>query len=441
MNTRTKKQNFAYWFLAIATFVMYIVLTGSKNLYTAEKTTMGAFFDPVDLASTMEYYCYSYAAMQIILVFLMKKINIKWYLAITITISGILTALMSFTDTIIQQWVLYIVNGAMQAGIWGCTIKVLSKYLPADILPKANALMTSGPAVAYFISYGTAALFGENWTFPFILLGSLLVVCVAVFFIAVNLANKYPREVEYHHVVHADGTEEDVMEEDKNDFIHLKSKKRKIVFYVISVFFGLLVTFLYFALNANVDYFINILGGFDNTTAKAISIVILVLTVAGPILTVRFCEKYTNFLKVGLVFFGIALLCSIVLLVLYSLNVNHFILLVLFYVIFLVTVNGGRSISMSIAALRMRDKIDTGVYSTMVNAAASISAGLAPKVFVLLINPKVTDPLLIHQNWINAFTMAVILGTVTVLGILALIIWIKRLNKKDALIDSLQENK
>lgn len=438
MNTRTKRQTFAYWFLTLATFFMYIVLTSSKNLYTAEKLTMQAVdnFNPVALASTMEYYFYSYALVQLLLVFLLKKLNIKIYLAITITISGALTILMAFTHVVVEQWIIFIINGAMQAGIWGCSLHVLSTYLPKDILPKANAIMSSGPASAFFISFGVSAIFGENWRFPFILLGIILIISVVIFFIAVSNMRKFPREVELHHVVHADGTEEDVTDEDKNDFIHLKNKKRKTAFFAFSLFLGLLVTFLYFSLNNTVDYFITNIGGFNNTISKTISMVILVLTVFGPILVVRLCEKFTNFLKVGLAFFSLSLLVSVILLVLFYLKIRVVSISLILYALYLIIVNGGRTISLSIAALRMRDKINTGIYSTMVNVLASVSAGLAPKIYTQIIDPTATNSAVIHQNWINVFSVSVILGTIVVITLITLLIWIKRLNKKDAITDA-----
>ena len=211
MLTRDKRKTFAYWFLIIATFFMYIVMTGSKNLYVAEKTTMTqAGFNSVALASTMEYYFYTYAIMQVLLIFFVKKINVKWFLASTIAGSAILTILVAFTNTVEQQWCVYVVNGLLQAGIWGCSLKVLGKYLPSDMLPKGNAIMSTGPAIAGVLSYGTAALFGENWKLPFIVLGIALIVAVILFVLSVNIASRYPREKEMHHIVRVDGTEEDV---------------------------------------------------------------------------------------------------------------------------------------------------------------------------------------------------------------------------------------
>jgi len=438
MLTRTKKQIFAYWFLILATFFMYIILTGSKNLYVAEKTTMThAGFNSVALASTMEYYFYTYAAMQIVLIFLVKKLNVKWFLAGTISASAILTSLIAFFNTVEIHWAIYVLNGILQAGIWGCSMKILGQYLPSDILPKGNTIMSMGPAVAYFVSYGIAALFGDNWRTPFIVLSIVLLFAVVLFVIAVTNANRFPRSVEMHHIVHADGTEEDVSDEDKNDFIHLKNKKRKILFYSFSILFGLLVTSIYFSLNNVVDYFLNNVCGYDTTTSKLISMGILVLVAFGPIVSVRACQKQINFLKVGLIFFGLALVCAIALLTLSILNVASVVLLLTFYIAFLIISNGGRTISLSVAGLRMRDKIDVGVYSIMVNAMASIAAGLVPKLYVMIIKPEITDPVLMHQNWTNAFWVSVALCTVTVLTIVGLILWIKRLNKKDEKTDAI----
>ena len=130
---QSKQRTHAYAFFIFASFFLYIILTGAKNLYVAEKTTLqslGTFGSYPDLASTMEYYFYTYAAMQIFLAFFMHKLNIKWFLTITLGISAVISILMAFTDNIVSHWVLYTVNGAMQAGVWGCTIKVLGQYLP-----------------------------------------------------------------------------------------------------------------------------------------------------------------------------------------------------------------------------------------------------------------------------------------------------------------------
>lgn len=74
MEEQNKSRSHAYALLIFASFFLYIVLTGAKNLYVAEKTTLqqlGTFGSFTDLAATMEYYFYAYAAMQILLAFFM----------------------------------------------------------------------------------------------------------------------------------------------------------------------------------------------------------------------------------------------------------------------------------------------------------------------------------------------------------------------------------
>ena len=425
---QSKQRTHAYAFFIFASFFLYIILTGAKNLYVAEKTTLqslGTFGSYTDLASTMEYYFYTYAAMQIFLAFFMHKLNIKWFLTITLGISAVISILMAFTDNIVSHWVLYTVNGAMQAGVWGCTIKVLGQYLPQKNLSVANSLMTSGPAVAGVISYGTAAIFGDNWTLPFIVLGVILIVAVVLYFLSVSNVQRFPLELETHHVVHSDGTEEDVSEEDKNDFIHINSKKRRIAFYVISVIMGAVVTSLFFTINNTLDIFLKQIGGFDNTTSKWLTVLAPVAIVVGPILCVRACVKCTNFLHVATVFFGLALVFATILLFVFDFNIFLSLALIL---AFMILTNGGRSISLSIAALQMRDKIDAGLCSTLVNAAASIATGVMPKIFTqILDNPTRT----VLQNWTNAFTIVVIWNVATVAIIVGLALWVKYLNKKD----------
>ncbi len=425
---QTKKRNRAYKLLIFSTFFLYIILTGSKNLYVAEKTTLqslGSFGSFTDLAATMEYYFYAYAVMQILLVFFMKNINVKWFLTITLGISAIISILLAFTDTIISHWVLYTINGVMQAGVWGCSIKTLSMHLPQRYLSTANKLMTSGPAVAGVVSYGTAALFGDDWSTPFIVLGVILLISIALFFFSVTNMRSFPRELETHHVVRDDGTEEDVSDEEENDFIHLNNKKRRIVFYVLSVFMGAYVTSLFFAMNNTIDIFFKQIGGFDNTTAKWMTVLAPIVFAVGPILCVNACDKQKNFIFVGSLFFGAAFVLSILLLFFFNVNIILSIFLLLVY---LILTNGGRSISLSIAALKMRDKIDSGIYSTLVNAASSIATGIVPKLFTAIVDNAELSPV---QSWTNAFTVMAICNAVVVATLIGLLLWVKYLNKKD----------
>lgn len=412
-----KKRNRAYWLLIIATFVLYIVLTGAKNLYVAEKTTLqslGTFGSFTDLALTMEYYFYAYAVMQVLLVMVMKRINVKWFLTVTLSISAVITVMMAFTSGIVSHWVLYTVNGAVQAGVWGCSIKTLSTHLPKRLLSVANKMMTSGPAVAGVISYAAAAIFGNNWTTPFIVLGALLLACVLVFFFSVSNAQRYPREQEVEKESVASG----------GSFVKLGTKKRRFAFYAIAVVISIFVTSLFFAVNNTLDIFLKQIGGFSNTASKWITVFAPVAFIIGPVLCVNACERHDDFIAVGTVFLCTALGLSVLLLLFFEVSVVLSMVLLLGY---LIMTNGARSLLLSIVALKLRDEIDAGVFSTVTNAAASVAAGTIPRLFTSILDNSAHTA---AQNWASAFTAVAVVCAATVVILVFLMIALKTLRKR-----------
>lgn len=428
----TKRRNRAYWFLIVASFFLYLVLTSSKNLYSAESLTLANAFGSGagdkeirgKLADTMQYYFYTYAVMQVALIFFMKKMNIKWFLTLTLGVSAILTILVGFTDTIGQHYVIYIANGFLQAGIWGCLLKILGVYLPARLLPRATQVMSAGPASAGAASFGVAAAFGDNWRYPFIYLGALVLISVILYYFAVTYMSKFPRENEMRHVVHADGTEEDVCLEDENDFIHLVSKKRVIGFYAVSMLMGFLLTSLYFMINNNLTYYLSDIGGFTDTQSKLLTVFAPICAVVGPFLTVASCEKHRNFILVCAAYFGVALVFATLLLFLFDANV---VISLILLVLFLVSVNGGRSVTLSIASLRMRRKIDTGVYSTAVNAISSVASGISPKIIAMVLDANNADR---AHGWQISFLIIFAWTLTSVLLLLGSALLVKFINRK-----------
>ncbi len=432
-----KRRSRAYVLLIFASVFLYLTLTASKNLYSAEKTTfysLGTFGNLTDLASTMEYYFYTYAAMQIFLAFFIKRINIKWFLAVTIGISAVLTALVSFTDGIGQHYIIFAINGILQAGIWGILLKILSVYLPMRLLPIANQIMSAAPAAASATAYGVAALFGDNWRLPFLILGILLFFAVVLYTVSVGIVARFPKDMSTHHIVMSDGTEADVSDEEENDFIHLNSKRRVAVFYAVSIFVGFVVTSIYFMVNNSLDIYLKEVGGFTNSTAKILTVFAPLAAVVGPLICVRSCERHRNFIVVAAVYFGLALItCTVVLFVFDRSVVAALVLIVLF----LVLANGGRSVSLSIAALKMRTKIDTGVYSTIVNAVASIASGVTPKIITTILDK---ESLSVTESWRISLGVIFAANLLAVVILVALVFFIKLLNRKDKRNEVCEEN-
>ena len=416
----TEKRSIFYYFLIISSFFTYVALTTSKSIYTANKTTLyslGIFGNLTDLATTLEYYFYTYAIMQVFLAFFMKKINVKWFLCITVGISAILTSLMAFTNTITQHYLIYTVNGILQAGVWGCLFKNLSKYLPQKFLGIGNGVMSAGPTTSYALSYLVTALFDENWRTPFMLMGIILLVAVIIYFVSVTIISKLDNSN-----VAIENFNTESLKAEETPLIKFSSKKGVIVFYVFSLVVSFVITSVYFMLNNNVDFFLKEVGEFTNNQSKSLTIIATVVTVIGPLLTVALCEKYKNYLTVGGVLCSIALTFMVILVFAFEYSA---ILSLLLFIIFLVIINGARTISLSIAGVKQRSNIDSGTYITAVNVLSAIASGLAPKLLSMIIDNENLSTIL---SWrISFIIIAVAVLTLSVFCLLSGLI----VNKKN----------
>jgi predicted MFS family arabinose efflux permease len=284
--------------------------------------------------------------------------------------------------------------------------------------------MSAGPAAASAIAYGVAALFGDNWKLPFFILGALLLFSVVLYTVSVNIVAKFPKDMSTHHIVMSDGTEADVSDEEDNDFIHLNSKRRVAVFYTVSIFIGFFLTSIYFMVNNNLDVYLKEIGGFSNSIAKILTVFAPLAAVVGPLVCVRSCERHRNFVAVAAVYFGLALAVMTAVLFVFDKSVIAALALM---VLFLVLANGGRSVSLSIAALKMRTKIDTGVYSTVVNAVGSIASGVTPKIITSILD---RESLSVTESWRMSLGIIFAVNLFAVVALMLIIIWIKLANRK-----------
>ena len=418
-----KKCTRASVFLIFASLFLYVAVTSATGLYTAEKTTLytlGKFGNLTNLATTLELYYYTYAAMQIFLIFFIRKVNIKWFLTLTLASSAVLIASVSVTNGINQHYLIYAVNGVFQAGTWGCLLKMLSVHIPSRLLPLANQVISAGPALSGGASYTVAAAFGENWKTSFLFMGLFLFFATLLYFVSVTRIERLPKEAEALPL-----SDTGTVDECGNDFINLKNKKRIVVFYAVSMLMGFLFTSLYFMVKNNLDVFLKEIGGFTNSTSKLLAIFAPIFAAIGPFLAVRSCEKRKNFITVAALYFGAALIFATLLVFLFA---SHVALSLSLAVLFMVFVNGGWSVTLSIASLRMRGRIDTGIYSSLVNSVSSVASGIAPKFITAFLDDTSYTT---RDSWQASFLSVFLLNLAVVAILLSLILVVRLLNKKD----------
>ena len=359
-----------YNFLIFACVFLWIIMMGSKNVYTAEIVELVNVFGvtETEVSLAMTYYFVTYSIAQVIMFFFMEHINIKWFLGVSIFLSGGVTVFIAILTSMWQIWWLLALNGVLQAGVWGMCIAVLKKYLPTDMLPKANTLMNVGMAVAGIISYGSASLFVGmgRWDLPYYILGVILSFSAVLFFIAVHLCEKNLSPMDKVSLSEQTATK---------PIFNLKSSISKSVFISIAFVMSLFVHSTFYAGMNWMPSMLTQNHGLDNSIGILLSVFAPVATIVGAIAAIRHCEKHKNFLAVSVVYLSIGAVLSLFMTFLYKSNV---IVATILIVLYLVIYQGVITIVFSVMPLKVGNGISAGGLSCLMNAAGGFSAGFAP---------------------------------------------------------------
>lgn len=370
-----------YNFLIFASAFLWIIMTGSKNVYTAELVEIMQVFNvsKAETSLAMTYYFITYSTTQVIFFFTMNKINIKWYMTISIFFSGIVTVLVALVTGMWQLWWLLSLNGILQAGVWGMCLAVFNKYLPKYMHPKANTAMNVGMAIAGIISYGSSSLFVSfgRWDLPFIILGIVLSLSAIIYFIAIKLCEN---------VEHlADNVKTDVptKAENKNLPFTLETKNKKALFYVVTFVLSLFIHSVYYA---TLNWLPNLIAenyGLENSVSILISILAPLATTLGPVIAINHCEKSGNFIKVGLIYLAIATVFAFLRIFLFDVNL---IVALIIIMIFLILAQALITIIFSVISYKMSSFINAGAHAGLMNAAGGYAAGLSPTIIGAIID-------------------------------------------------------
>ncbi|MBE5750559.1 MAG: MFS transporter [Clostridiales bacterium] len=401
-------------FLIFACFFIWIMMMGSKNVYTAEIVELQEIFSvgKQQVAMAMTYYFITYSIAQVILFFFMEKIDIKWFLGLCIFLSGIVTVLVAFVTGMWQIWWLLSLNGILQAGVWGMCLAVLKRYLPEERLPFANTVMNVGMAVGGVISYGFAAVFVgiDMWNTPYIILGAILSVSAIVFFIAVYLCEK--------HVTVKKSFKSEI-EEEHQPIIVLKSKTAKTIFLIVSFVLSFFIHSVFYGTMNWLPDLMTEVHGLESHFGILISVLAPIATILGAVISIYHCEKYSNFIAVSVVYLAIGTALSLAMIFIFDISV---ILSLVVLVAYLVIFQGTISIVFAVLPLKMSGGISSGGLGCLMNAAGGFAAGFAPMIVGSIIETS---------GWQISYVIVFIITIALFIALLATMFLLNK-NKKKA---------
>ncbi len=410
---RVKCAKFLIW----AGFFMYVLMMGSKNVFTAEVVTLMDVFKTTKAQTSlaMTYYFITYAIAQFVLTFIMQKLDLRIFLTISGALSAIITIVMGFSGSMNLLYALCAFNGIFTAGIYSGCMSVFSKYLPANMLPYANKVMTAGTAAWGALSYGIPPLFvGQGlWNAPFILLGVLFLISVAVFFIAFNKMNKYPPVISQVKINQTDSIEK--------PYFTLKNNTSVLIYFIIMLLFSLVGNTIHYMVMNWIPNMLHDVFSMPQSYSILLTLLVPVISVFGSIASINLCQKYANIFVVGAIFSIISTVALVPLIFAFDFNI---VLSITLIAIFVTLATGGRAVFTGILAFKMRTQVNSGSYLAAFNAVAAIAAGVVPPM-----TGEIIDAFAGVSGYGMSYLIAVGLSVVYIIATIIFANWYNR-NKK-----------
>lgn len=368
-----------YKLLIASCFFMYMSMMAVKYVFTAELASIMGHYNSgkaqTNLANT--FYYITYALTQLVLTFLFGKLNVRHYLIITVPLAGCIYIAVAFLTSMSALWLLFAINGILQAGLWSGCILLLSNYLPEELLSLTNNIMNQGTNVGTITSIAICAIFVSLglWQLSFVLFGCLLIASVVFFAIVTGkvvktVPKKVKRELE--------GDKESLS---NKALFSLDTKKKKVLFYILPFIILFLLNCLYYGIMGWIVVYLQEVFFLPESASIILSVCVPIVSVVGPIFFIWLCDRERNYIKIYTVMNFIPLVLLIAMIFLFDKSI---VLSLVCLALIIVVVKSTTTVT-SVAAFNMHYEINTGSFSAFINAGASVAAGVAPTVIGAII--------------------------------------------------------
>ena len=400
--------------LMLVCLFMYFMMMAAKQIFTAEVVEIIDVFQTtatkVSFANLLYYL--TYGLMQIALIFFIDKIRLKVYLGITAGLSAIFTILIGVIGTlgasITYLFIIFALNGILQAGIYGASIKLFNKYLTEKQYFNAIKIIQLGQSLALILSYSLSAYYVSisKWEMPFILIGIGFLVSVIFFFCSISSITRYIRANRVEDV--ANNKQE--KPQSQSTLLNASAKKLLFTILVLVCIMAIFTYSAYYGLNGWISKLLydeyNVDKAYSILISVAINVVISIFTVVGINVTL----KLKNCLHATIFAAGVSVVSALCLTFFYSVSAVVTMILCLLYMI--MNKVGGSAYS-SITAYKLRLIIEPGKYSFLSNAFASLGACIGPTLLSVIFE---------SLNWESSFLTLAILAFILLILAVAFIV-------------------
>ena len=364
--------------LLIAAYAFTLLVFAIKLVYTAQLPAVIDFYETTKSNATIgiTIYYFVYALAQIALSFYITKINFKNYLLITSILSAISFSLIGVIDSLVTIWVIFAINGFFQAASWGGIVYVISKYLPNETLSYSNKFLATSSTVGNAVTYAVSAFFVEftDWRITFIFFGVLFLISIVYLFIQIGILDKISKR-----------KDEYSFEYIKQDNSNVKEKTSYVVPFGVKFNVGLLMVFiitasflsncLIYGLGNWIPNLLKDMYGFPTSLSILLTMVMPLISMIATLAMYRSFDKSSRvFSKTGIMAI-ILLVLTIIMIFGFDKNFIFAILMCALLKYLPTAVSSGYN---SYTLVKIKNYINSGTSTLIVNSGAAIAAGLMP---------------------------------------------------------------
>ena len=393
-----------------ACYFFYLITIVLKLVYSAEIVEIIAAFPGATKASVgtgLTAYYFVYTAAQLIVAFIINKINIKAFMTVTTVLSALSFGAIYFSGELWQLYIILGLNGVFQSGVWGGVMYFVGKYVPREMAAFSSSLMSTGMALGTALAYGLSAFFVAvaDWRWTFVFFAAISLVTLVIFLVFLKKIDaksgaahpeidlsKEPEKKKLPAIPHG---------------VHGSGMNAALIMLIVIAFFAGCV---YYSISNWVPSLLTEEYGMLSQYSMLLTIALPVCMMPGPIAASALCDRHDNKYGVCAIFSAGAFIAVFVMCFLY--NASLWLALVL-SIAMLFCIRGVIQVICGYFPLVLKDRINSGVSSLMFNAGACLGAALMP-----LLTGLIMDAYGWRKYYI--FTAAIALVTAVLIIIAAL---------------------
>ena len=408
METKNKKR--LIFAIVLSCWLAYTFSICMKMVYSASmvaiKDEYGVPHSIASLPITL-YYIF-YAVIQLFLALIMKKINMKLYMLITFSISGLSFISIFFFSPIWYVCSVMAINGITLGAVWCGTVMILSKYLTKKQMDDSLLFMGAGSVVGNTLSYGISALSMHtgNWRLSILIMGTAFLLSAIYLIISTVRAERaglVPEE-----------NSADVTKKQQIYTVEKYEAKPLVAMAIIIVFFACI---LYYAFTNWMPTILKSVFGIDNIQATLITTIFPFAVFAGVYLAHVVSNSMKNDFLLTFLCGATVTVLSLILCFTYNLNIVICVAIIVGLGIVLRLVN---ALNCSMVTLHTRDYFNSGTTASVINSSACLAAGISPALIAMVLD-------LSGGDWKTGFFVLLITAiAMTVVALAFLLVNIRR---------------